>query len=490
MSEQGRGADKRDGLVAMLSVALDRGVEEPLVRQLYRALRELILTQRLAAGAKLPSTRALCRDLGVSRTVTLDAFSQLAAEGFLESRRGAGHFIAALPFRSADGEQSAALVDSADRDPSVWSEAGRPFDPAWQAADLFPGQVWTRMLGRGWRRHQPDVLQRHWGGLPALREALAQHLHALRGTALSPAEVMITAGNSEVTALMARAFGRSGLVWVEDPGLGTTRQVFGREGMEVIPIPVDSEGLVVAEGEKQRPGAALAIVTPTRQFPLGMPLSLPRRLALLNWARQSGAIIVDDDYDGEIRFTGRPLRSLASLDPGARVITLGSLSKLTFSGLRLGYAAGPADLIARLIECRRESFTLVPTSAQAAFAEFIGTGAFARHLRALRTQLTRRRKLLVETLQSEADDLVEILPQEVGMHLTVRLRPKLAERWSDVALAERGRAARLTLLPLSPQYVRADAEQGFLLGYAGWPEAEMRPAINELTALLRTAARK
>jgi GntR family transcriptional regulator/MocR family aminotransferase len=483
---------ERDGLVAMLSVSLDRGAGEPLVRQLYRLLRELILTQRLAAGAKLPSTRDLSRDLGVSRTVTLDAFGQLAAEGFLESRRGAGHFVAGLPFRSSEREAAAPHIADAEMIPSVWSASGRPFDPAWQAADLFPGQAWTRMLGRGWRRHQPAVLERHWGGLPALREALAQHLHALRGIALSPAEVMITAGNTDVTSLLARTFGRggggSGHVWIEDPGLGTTRQVFEREGLTVIPIPVDSEGLQVAEGERLSPDAAIALVTPTRQFPLGMPLSLPRRLALLNWARQSVAIVVDDDYDGEIRFTGRPLRSLATLDPAARVLTLGSFSKLTYSGLRLGYAAGPADLIARLIECRRKSFALVPTSAQAALAEFITTGAFARHLRALRTHLTRRRKLLVEMLQSDADDLVEILPQEVGMHLSVCLRPELAELWTDVALAEKGRAAGLTLLPLSPQYVRADARHGFLLGYAGWREEEMRPAIHELVALLRTAA--
>jgi len=276
--------------------------------------------------------------------------------------------------------------------------------------------------------------------------------------------------------------------WIEDPGLGTARMVLEREGLTLVPLPIDSDGIRIEEGVRRLPGAAVALVTPTRQFPLGVPLSLPRRLALLDWAHRTGALIIDDDYDGEIRFSGRPLRSLASLDPGAPVLTLGSFSKLTFPGLRLGYAAGPPDLIARLVESRRQSYAMVPTLAQAALAEFISTGAFARHLRALRVELTGRRRLLVEMLKSSADDLVEILPQEVGMHLTVRLRPRIARRCSDIELAERGREAGLVLLPLSQQYVEAEPESGFLLGYAGWAETEMRSATALLIELLRRTA--
>jgi GntR family transcriptional regulator/MocR family aminotransferase len=345
------------------------------------------------------------------------------------------------------------------------------------------------MLGRGWRRHQSSALERHWGGLPELRDALAKHLRALRGIALTPEQVMITAGHADVLSLIARAAcsSRRGWpsAWVENPGLGTSRQILERNGVSPVPIAVDAEGLQVAEGERLAPDAALALVTPTRQFPLGMPLSLPRRLALLDWSRRSGAIIVDDDYDSEIRFTGRPLQSLASLDPGARVLTLGSFSKLTFPGLRLGYAVGPADLIAQLAECRRDSYALVPTSTQAAFAEFVATGAFARHLRGLRNNLSRRRMMLVEALRSEAGDLLEILPQEVGMHLAVRLAPALACQISDVALAERARAEGIVLLPLSQQYAGGERGSGFFLGYAGWPAEELRAPIERFAKLLR-----
>lgn len=493
MSKRASEALEGDGAIALLSVTLDRGAGEPLVRQLYLHLRELILTRRLAPGARLPSTRKLARDLEVSRTVTLDALGQLAAEGFLETRRGAGHFVADLPLAAANHSGRAIEPASADPEASVWSPRGRPFDPAWQGVDLFPGQVWGRMLGRGWRRHQDDALERHWAGLPALREALAGHLHALRGVALTPDQVMITAGSADILPLIARALGSADgarlRAWVEDPGFIATRQPLDREGVEAVPVPVDREGLRVAEGERLAPDAAIALVTPTHQFPLGMPLSLPRRLALLEWARRSGAIIVDDDYDGEIRFAGRPLQSLTSLDPAARVLTLGSFSKLTFPGLRLGYASGPADLITRLVECRRETHALVPTSTQAAFAEFIATGALARHLRALRLSLTRRRTMLIEALRREAAGLVETLPQEVGMHLTVSLSGDLMRGVGDVELSERARDAGLVLAPLSPQYAAGHGMNGFFLGYAGWDEAEMRGAIDRFVALLREAAR-
>ena len=490
MGERVSGTPESDATIALLSVTLDRQGGQPLVRQLYHHLRDLILTRRIAPGARLPSTRTLSRELAVSRTVTLEAFGQLAAEGFLETRLGSGHYVAQLQLPQASEVAATAQPIGSPKD-SIWSARGRPFDPAWQAVDLFPSQLWGRMLGRGWRRHQASALERHWLGLPALRSALVEHLRALRGVALGPDQVMITSGMADALALVGRAVGKDGEVagWVEDPGLGTTRQTLGRNGVRVVPVPVDADGLCVEEGERLAPDAALALVTPTRQFPLGMPLSLPRRLALLEWARRTGAIVLDDDYDGEIRFAGRPLQSLASLDPGAQVLTLGSFSKLTFAGLRLGYVAGPADLIARLAERRRSSYSLVPTAPQAALAEFIATGAFARHLRALRSNLTRRRLVLVETLRREAGDLVEVLPQEVGMHVTVRLADAIAKRIGDVALSERAAAEGLVLLPLSGQYAAGNGEQGFLLGYAGWAEAQFADALERLIGLLRSVQR-
>ena len=490
MREGGSGSD---AAIAMLSVALDRHAGEPLVRQLYLRVRDLILSRQLEAGVKLPSTRKLSDDLSVSRTVTADAFAQLAAEGFLDSRQGSGHFVAALPLPTQDLQSRSAATEAEDVECSIWSARGVPFDPSWLGVDLFPAETWARMTGRGWRRHRSEIIGRHWLGLPVLRSALSDHLRALRGFALGPDQIMITAGGADALSMIGRAVKGADQdrpqAWVEDPGLMSARLRLTREGVEPIAVPVDAEGLQVSEAERRAPSAAFALVTATRQFPLGMPLSLPRRLALLDWSRRSGAIIVDDDYDGEIRFAGRPIQSLASLDPAARVLTLGSFSKLTFPGLRLGYVAGPPDLIVRLAAVRRETHGLVPTAVQAAFAEFIATGAFARHLRELRLQLTRRRQTLVEALTHDAGDLVEILPQEVGMHLTVRLSARIAAKASDVELAERAPAEGLVLLPLSQQYSGRVREQGFFLGYAGWTDEEMRDAIGRLVRLLRTSAR-
>jgi len=490
MDEGGSGGD---AAIAMLSVALDRDGDEPLVRQLYLRLRDLILSRQLKAGAKLPSTRKLAGDLGVSRTVTADAFGQLGAEGFLDSRHGSGHFVAALPLGTGQraGEEVAAA--EADDPYSIWSARGVPFDPSWLGVDAFPAETWARMTGRGWRRHRSEILERHWLGLPALRAALADHLRALRGLALNADQIMITAGGADALGLIGRAARTASKspvqAWVEEPGLMSARLALAREGVDAIAVPVDAEGLQIGEGERLAPKAALALVTATRQFPLGMPLSLPRRLALLEWARRSGSIVVEDDYDGEIRFAGRPIQSLASLDPGARVLTLGSFSKLTFPGLRLGYVAGPAELIARLADARREANVLVPTGAQAALAEFIASGAFARHLRDLRLQLTRRRLTLADALSKDAGDLLEILPQQGGMHLTVRLGKRLG-RVTDVELAERARATGLVLLPLSNQYSGDAREQGFFLGFAGWTDDEIRHAAARLVTLMRAAAER
>jgi GntR family transcriptional regulator/MocR family aminotransferase len=475
----------------MLSVTLDRSASEPLVRQIYHHVRELILTRRLPAGARLPSTRKLAHDLEVSRTVAVDAFAQLSADGFLDAAVGAGHFVAALPLASDPPPVAAITTAVSDDQASIWEPKGRPFDPAWQNVELFPSQLWARMLGRGWRRHQAVNVERHWGGLPPLREAVAEHLHALRGAPLRSDQVLITAGNADILTLIARSLPRDGqaAAWVEDPGLGSARQTLQREGVHVVPVPVDDEGLVVSAGERLAPDASMALVTPTRQFPLGMPMSLPRRLSLLSWSRRTGAVLVDDDYDGEMRFAGRPLPSLASLDPGASVLTLGSFSKLTYSGLRLGYAAAPADLIGRLIEARRESYAMVPTNSQAGLAEFIGTGGFARHLRKLRTELTRRRRTLHQLLTRDAGGLLQILPQQAGMHLTVRLTGTLAGRATDTEIAELARARGIVLLPLSQQYASGQGENGFLLGYAGWSENQLEDATQALLGLLREIAR-
>jgi GntR family transcriptional regulator/MocR family aminotransferase len=479
----------KSAAAAFLSVALDRAAPAPLVRQLHLQIRDLILSRRLAAGARMPSTRKLARDLQISRTVTLDVFDQLTLEGFLESRPGSGHYVQSLgPYSLAAPAKVAPVEPGATPRPQLLPSA-RPFDPVWPAVDLFPIRIWGRMLARGWRLHEAAATAMPWQGLPALREALAGHLHALRGLRITPDQILVTAGNAEALRLTARMLTRKNstppLVWVEDPAFQGSVQTLRREGAEILPIPVDGDGMRVPHAIATCPGAHAALVTPTRQFPLGMPLSLSRRLELLEWARQSGGIVIEDDYDSEIRFVGRPLQSLSSLDADAPVLSLGSFSKLTFPGLRLGYVAGPAAMIEQLAETRRDLGTLLPTSDQVGFAEFMAGGAFVKHLRNLRAHLTRRRRLMVEILSSEGGDLLTILPQEVGMHLTVILAGCGEGRASDVELSRRAAALGLNLHPLSQQYHDAAGPCGFMLGYSGWDEAEIRAGLRQFLALVR-----
>lgn len=472
---------------ALLSITLDRTSKSSLSRQLYVQLRALILAGRIPADCRLPSTRRLADDLGVSRAVTINVFEQLAAEGFLANRRGSGHYVHRLPALKQRTEGRAELVSASPaRQDDKGALGGLPLAPGRQAVEIFPNRAWARMLARGWRKHGPDSHAASWAGLPALRDAMTDHLYALRGIRCSSDQIVITSGNSDALQLIGRSLARQRRerlrFWVENPGFAGSRRVLSREGIEIVPVPVDREGLCVEEGRRLAPEAHCAVVTPARQLPLGMPMSLARRLSLLEWARGQRAFIIEDDYDSEIRFSGRPIESLASLSADANVLSLGSFSRLMFPGLRLGYIVGAPDIIARIVETRREEEVPVPISAQVGLAEFISEGELVKHLRTLRAFLTRRRNLVAARLSRDAADVVEILPQEVGMHLTVVMR----RPGSDVEIARHAREAGLMLQPLSLRYVDpTQGQNGFEVGYAGWSDEALDAALDHFIALLR-----
>ncbi|HEX7758774.1 MAG TPA: PLP-dependent aminotransferase family protein, partial [Caulobacteraceae bacterium] len=264
----------------LLSVVLDRQSAEPLGRQLYLRIRDLILQGRLAPGSRLPSSRRLADDLGVSRAVPLAAYDQLAAEGYVEGRRGSGQYVGALepakPLARTAASQRPAPVPAAESLADDLSLRGHPFDPDAPAWDLFPRHDWTRLMARGWRLHGADATSYGlWAGLPALRAAIAGHLRILQGLEYRADNVAITAGNADALHLIARALAPPGApVWVEDPGHRGARRALRRDGLKVTPVPVDAEGIIVGAGRRLAPRAALALVTPARQFPMGAPLSL------------------------------------------------------------------------------------------------------------------------------------------------------------------------------------------------------------------------
>jgi GntR family transcriptional regulator/MocR family aminotransferase len=469
---------------ALLSVALDRDERQTLVHQLYARLRDIILGRPELAGLRLPSTRMLSRDMGVSRTVTLTAYEQLAVEGYVTSRPGSGYFVeqlAELRTTPPTARTTTSLV------PEPPTSRGHPFDPLGQPDDIFPHQTWARLLARSWRAQHKAAASSSPLGLLSLRVALAAHLHALKGIAYDPCEILITSGNRDALQLIARTFTpreEGCRAWVEDPCHIGAVQTLRSEGLTIVPVPVDEEGANIGYGIARAPDARLALLTPARQFPLGMPLSLPRRVELLNWASQAGAIVVEDEYDSEIRFAGRPIASLAAMNPQGSILSLGSFSKLTFPGLRLGYVAGPRHLIAQLSNSRSSIGLELSTPAQAALAAFMDEGAFGKHLRNVRARLINRRKVLLDLLHKELPRHLVILNQEVGMHVTVLIGGPLDKRCSDVDIAAEALRHRLYLSPLSAQSIEAPRRSGFLLGYGGWTEEEIARGVEILAGII------
>jgi GntR family transcriptional regulator/MocR family aminotransferase len=451
-----------------LLVSVDRDGDRSLRVQLEDQLRDGIRRGALHAGTPLPSTRALAAELAVSRGVVVEAYAQLVAEGFLVARPGAATQVA-----------SVAHHDPAEPPQERIAPPVR-FDFRTEAADLsaFPRRAWLAAL-RETLRDVPDVSLGYGdrSGAPALRVALAAYLGRARGVAAEPAGVVVCTGITQAIALLARALRRAGVerVAVEDPGFPLHRMAFAREGLRVVPIPVDAGGLVVEGLDHADVGAVL--ITPSHQYPLGMALAPERRAALVDWAAAREAWILEDDYDGEYRFDRDPVGALQALAP-ARVTYLGSASKTLAPALRMGWMVVAPDLLEAVGDAKFLADSGSPQLEQLALARFIEQGALDRHLRRMRGSFRRRRDLLIAALADELPELaVEGIP--AGLHVCGRLPvdiplgPLLAAAWErGVGLYgfRHGDVARL------------------LLGYANLPEPSVEPAVRALRELVGDVA--
>lgn len=459
---------------ALLALTLDRDRAEPLHRQLAEAMRQLILSGRAAPGRRLPASRTLARELSVSRVTTLTAYDQLLAEGYLATRQGAGTFVAEdLPPRPPP----------ASAVPGPRPSGGtpvRPFHAGMPDMEAFPHALWARHLEAAWKRPDPALLaQPDPLGWPPLREAIAAHLGAWRGLDCSGGQVVVTSGAAESFELLAGLIRPGGTVHVEAPCFGPMAARLEGAGLRCLPLPVDGEGLDTAKlGE-----ADAAVVTPSRHYPLGMTLPLARRLALLDWAGQGERLVIEDDYDSEFRFGAAPLPALASLDP-ARVVYVGSFSKLLSPALRLGYMVLPVPLAERVAGLRGAlgpQASLVP---QPALARFMERGEFATHLRRMRRLYGQRRLVLLEALRHDLEGWLEPRDIASGMHLVCGLGPKLAGQ-GDRDIAEAAQEAGLELRPLSGYRHAPEGLRGLVLGYAAFDDAALREGVARLGGVLR-----
>jgi GntR family transcriptional regulator/MocR family aminotransferase len=482
-------------------VTLDRRVAVPLQTQLYRALREAILQGRLRPGLRLPATRVLARDLRIARNTVVAVFEQLVAEGYLEARVGSGTVVAQLAPETLLHAQPATKRPSAGEKPQL-SRRGvalaavrraspvtpsRAFQVGLPAVDHFPIDLWARLLARRVRTPTRSALGYDYAaGYPPLCEAVAQYLGAARGVVCRPEQVIVVAGAQAGLDLACRLLLDPGdAAWIEEPGYVGARGALLAASATLVPVPVDDEGLDVAAGARRAPRARLAYTSPSHQLPLGVTTSLARRLQLLDWATRAGAWILEDDYDSEYRYGGRPLAAMQGIDATGHVIYVGTFSKTLFPALRVGYLVVPPSLVEPFSVAMRHTGHSAPVAVQAALADFIADGYFAAHVRRMRVLYATRQARLLRAAKKHLAGLVDMRPAEAGMHLVAELPAGV----DDVALTARALDAGVVVRPLSSHYLERADRSGLLLGYAGVAERDIDRGVEQLAPVLRAQSR-
>ena len=484
----------------------DKNPGLPLYRQIYAAIRQAILRGEFSPRMRLPASRVLAQQLGVSRITVVNAYEQLFAEGYLDGKTGAGTYVAAeLPedllniekrktaaARSSENKSSLRLSPFGERlqRRSVNSVRAQtiatfqPFQNGLTAIDKFPFEIWSRIAARLIRNPPREILGYGdpQGYLP-LREAVAAHLKSARGVNCTPEQIIITSGAQQALDLTARIFtSETDCVWIEDPCYPEAKGVFAATGAKIVSVPVDDEGFNLAAAPKGGTKAKLVYVTPSHQYPLGVTMSLPRRLALIEWAKRNDAWIVEDDYNSEFRYAGRPLAALQGLDRcGGRVLYVGTFRKTIFPSLRIGCLVVPPELIDVFTCARALNDVHSSLFEQALLSEFIAEGHFARHVRRMRTLYEERQKILIEECEKHLGGLLEVKKADAGMHLVGWLP-------AGVSGANASRLAAEKNLKLAPISAYTDKKimprDGFVLGYTAFDKKQIRAAVKTLKAIL------
>ena len=466
-------------LVVDLSVRGDRATA------VYRALLDAVRTGRLGPGERLPPTRALAKDLGVSRTTVATAYDRLVAEGFLSARVGAGTFVAdaARPVRRPRRGTELAPRSGWDHEPHPTSgsttKPAHDFRVGIPDARLFPFDTWRRLVTAELRVGAHDLgVYAEPAGYPPLREAIARQLALSRGLTVTGDEVLVTSGTQQALDLVTRVLvGPGDVVAIEEPGYPLARDVFASYGARVVPVRVDDEGLVVDE----LPAATrLVFTTPSHQFPTGPPLSLERRRALLDFAGRHRCAVIEDDYDSEFRFTERPLETLHSMDDAGRVLYLGTFSKSLVPGLRFGYLVAPEPLQAALRAALQLSVGYLAVPEQAALTRFLEDGLFARHLRRAKAAYAERRSLVLEAIHGPLADHLELVPCQAGLHITTLLRDQSVD---DTEVVRRAAELGVAVEALS-SYAVTGSPRGVVLGYGAADPATITPGLARLAGVL------
>ena len=478
-----------------------------LYDQIYRALRGQILNGRVSAAARVPATRELALELGVSRNVAIMAYRQLLDEGYLTTRTGAGTFVArelprhlttvAARRRPAPARTPASMHLSAYARRLREASSGTqftwepdhdvlPYDFRYGRPSFtdFPHETWCRVMAR--RSRRVTLRDLDYGppeGLPALRETIAEYVARARAIACTPDQVLVVNGSQQALDLAARVLVDPGdVVLMEEPHYRGARNVMRAAGARIETIAVDVHGLRTDQLNDRGMQSRLAIVTPSHQFPTGAVMPLGRRLELLAWARRSGACIFEDDYDSEYRYSGRPIEALAALDDSSRVLYAATFSKVMYPSLRLGYMILPEPLIEPLRSAKALIDTGGPTLVQAALVDFIRDGHFERHLHRMRMRNSRRRAAMLDAIERRLGARAHVTGVNAGLHLVVWLRDFPASRARELRM--RAARAGVGVYPVAPFYLNPPRQTGLLLGYASMPEKQLAEGIRRLASVI------
>jgi GntR family transcriptional regulator / MocR family aminotransferase len=472
----------------------------PLHQKLYEELRRAILEGRLLPRQKLPSTRSLAQSLEISRSTVTQSYEQLLSEGYLETIVGSGTFVGAQLPDDLLRAPSVELSDKLNR-PAVklstyaaqLAETEVPWTPETQAPinfrygrpalELFPLELWRKLLSRhclaqsGWLDYSTDPL-----GYQPLRQAIARYLARARAVQCEPNQILITNGTQQALNLIARLLLDSGdTVAMEDPGYLSARRVFLSQGAKILPIAVDTSGLIVQELLNNSTEAIrLVYITPSHQFPTGATLSLSRRLELLAWAEQTGTILIEDDYDSEYRYGDRPIPALQGLDRSHSVFYIGTFSKVLFPSLRIGYLVLPPNLVSLFSRAKWLSDRHLPILEQQVLTDFMEEGHLERHIRKMRSYYDQCRQILVQALKTHFKERVTILGDKAGIHLMVQLHTHL----SDQEIVQRAAQVGIGLLSAQPHYLQVNGSGAFILGYAELTPQQIQVGIQKWAQVL------
>lgn len=462
--------------------------DSTLSRWLYESIRDAILAGKLPRGARLPSTRSLADSHGISRRIAVDVYEQLRQEGYLSGQVGSGTMVSP---KIPDDYQPASVKASVQTErrsflPAAYSRPAIPFRPIEPAISEFPMETWARCSAKVMRQANVAMLAGgDLAGLPTLREAIAAYLGASRGVSCSPDQILIVSGAQQALDLIARIVMKPGdSVWMEDPAYLGALDAFRNAKAKIVPVHVDEEGLSLADGIRRCPRPRAVYLTPAHQFGLGVTLSLPRRLELLRWAEKSGAVLIEDDYDSEFRFSGRPIPAMRGLQGAENIFHVGTFNKAIFPSLRLGYLLVPQGWMDTFVSLRFQSDRHPPTLSQATLAQFIEEGHFARHLRRMRAIYGERREALQRDAERYLRGALELPEIAAGLYTPAYL----CNGMDPEEMVQRGVASKLELWTLARSAIERTDLRGFALGFAAFTPQEIRKGTLALAKLLEAKA--